>query len=73
MNKCYMCDADGVTKEHAPPYSFFPIGIGTICGQYLHVMNTIPRILWTLNTSETSLPLTWLPKAQPEFNFKIKC
>jgi hypothetical protein len=26
MKKCYMCDADGVTKEHVPPYSFFPKG-----------------------------------------------
>ena len=24
--KCYKCDAEGVTKEHAPPDSFFPKG-----------------------------------------------
>jgi hypothetical protein len=24
--KCYMCDADGITREHVPPVSFFPIG-----------------------------------------------
>jgi hypothetical protein len=22
--KCYRCDADGVTREHVPPFSFFP-------------------------------------------------
>jgi hypothetical protein len=26
MNKCYMCDAAGTTKEHAPPDCFFPKG-----------------------------------------------
>ncbi len=26
MNKCYMCSAEGATREHAPPYSFFPNG-----------------------------------------------
>src|SRR5258705_2200292 len=26
MNKCYMCDAAGITKEHAPPDCFFPKG-----------------------------------------------
>ena len=24
--KCYMCDAPGITREHAPPDSFFPKG-----------------------------------------------
>jgi len=27
--KCYMCDADGVTREHVPPLSFFPKGFRT--------------------------------------------
>jgi hypothetical protein len=26
MNKCYMCDAEGTTREHVPPDSFFPKG-----------------------------------------------
>ena len=26
MDKCYMCDADGITREHVPPLSFFPKG-----------------------------------------------
>jgi hypothetical protein len=26
MDKCYMCDADGPTREHVPPFSFFPPG-----------------------------------------------
>ncbi len=25
--KCYMCDATGNTKEHAPPFAFFPNGL----------------------------------------------
>lgn len=24
--KCYMCDAEGTTREHVPPYCFFPEG-----------------------------------------------
>jgi hypothetical protein len=24
MRKCYMCDAEGVTREHVPPLCFFP-------------------------------------------------
>lgn len=27
--KCYMCDGSGITKEHVPPYSFFPEGFRT--------------------------------------------
>jgi hypothetical protein len=26
MNKCYMCNVDGTTREHVPPDSFFPKG-----------------------------------------------
>jgi hypothetical protein len=26
MDKCYMCDGDGITREHVPPLSFFPKG-----------------------------------------------
>jgi hypothetical protein len=26
MDKCYRCDSDGVTREHAPPDCFFPTG-----------------------------------------------
>jgi hypothetical protein len=26
IRKCYMCDAEGVTREHVPPFSFFPDG-----------------------------------------------
>ena len=26
MSKCYRCDTDGMTREHAPPDSFFPKG-----------------------------------------------
>lgn len=26
--KCYMCDEDATTREHVPPRSFFPKGIG---------------------------------------------
>src|SRR5262245_24687551 len=26
IEKCYMCGDPGITKEHVPPYSFFPEG-----------------------------------------------
>ena len=29
MSKCYMCDVRGVTREHVPPFSFFPDGFRT--------------------------------------------
>lgn len=29
MSKCYMCDDEGITREHAPPLSFFPAGYRT--------------------------------------------
>ena len=51
MCKCYMCDADSVTREHVPPKSFFPTG-------YRDELITVPSC--TTHNNDNSLDVEYV-------------
>lgn len=53
MEKCYICDALGDTKEHVPPKSFFPsdyrFGLVTVPSCSVHNLDNAPDVEYVRN------------------------